>query len=65
MHVARRSLFINLASVAWAFNVTSSVPPEEIDTLAFTSAANSHPLPFPACVGQASVRRMGADVALL
>ena len=38
------------ASLAWAFNITSSVPAEETDTLAFTSAANSHPLPFEACV---------------
>jgi hypothetical protein len=50
MHVANRSLFINFASLAWAFNITSSVPAEETDTLAFTSAANSHPLPFEACV---------------
>jgi len=50
MHVANRSLFINFASLAWAFNITSSVPAEETDTLAFTSAANSHPLPLEACV---------------
>ncbi|SPO27511.1 related to Cytochrome P450 [Ustilago trichophora] len=49
LHVAMRSLTINLACMAWCFDISHpSGEPEKVDTLAFNSAANSHPLPFPA-----------------
>lgn len=49
LHVAMRSLAINLACMAWCFDIQHpSGDPEKVDTLAFNSAANSHPLPFPA-----------------
>ena len=44
LHVATRSLAINLACIAWCFNISET--DGEIDTFAFTSAANSRPLPF-------------------
>ncbi|TKY86331.1 hypothetical protein EX895_005156 [Sporisorium graminicola] len=47
LHIAMRSLTINLACIAWCFDITSG-DPDKVDTLAFTSAANSHPLPFDA-----------------
>lgn len=47
LHIAIRSLTINLACMAWCFNI-SSKHPDQVDTLAFTSSANSHPLPFDA-----------------
>ncbi|PWZ01325.1 cytochrome P450 [Testicularia cyperi] len=49
LHIATRSLLINSACIAWCFNVKHpSGDPCQVDTLAFTSAANSHPLPFKA-----------------
>ncbi|KAI9026729.1 cytochrome P450 [Hyaloraphidium curvatum] len=47
LHVAMRSLFINLACMAWCFDILPAGP-DPVDTFAFTSAANSHPLPFAA-----------------
>ncbi|KAL5527311.1 hypothetical protein ACEPAG_6102 [Sanghuangporus baumii] len=44
-HVANRSVFINTASLLWAFNISQD-PSSPIDSLAFTDTANSHPLPF-------------------
>ncbi|EED79493.1 predicted protein, partial [Postia placenta Mad-698-R] len=41
----RRSLFINTALALWAFNISQD-PARPIDILAFTDAANAHPLPF-------------------
>ncbi|SJX62433.1 related to Cytochrome P450 [Sporisorium reilianum f. sp. reilianum] len=47
LHVAMRSLTINLACMAWCFDIRHpSGKPDMVDTLAFTSTANSHPLPF-------------------
>ena len=49
LHVATRSLAINIACMAWCFDIKHpSGDPDKVDTLAFTSSANSHPLPFPA-----------------
>ncbi|UZJ51803.1 hypothetical protein CBS101457_001123 [Exobasidium rhododendri] len=47
-HVADRSLFIVTTSLLWAFNISAPHKPEDTDTLAFDSRANSHPLPFKA-----------------
>lgn len=44
-HVADQSLFINTALALWAFNISQD-PARPIDILAFTDAANAHPLPF-------------------
>jgi hypothetical protein len=48
-NVAERSIFINCAILLWAFDFEA---PDgdigKVDTLAFSSAANSHPLPFKA-----------------
>ena len=41
--VANNSVFINVALVLWAFRLDEK-PGRTIDTLAFTSTANSHPL---------------------
>jgi hypothetical protein len=55
MHVATRSLLITTANLLWTFNISKAtqVDPQtgkeaeiDIDTLAFTNVANSHPLPF-------------------
>ncbi|GHJ87894.1 hypothetical protein NliqN6_4296 [Naganishia liquefaciens] len=46
-HIADRSVFINTSSLLWAFRV-SQEEGKPIDTLAFTNAANSHPLPYTA-----------------
>lgn len=49
-HVADRSVFINTATLLWAFDITKAKDEHgadiDIDTTAFTSTANSHPLPF-------------------
>lgn len=47
-HVAERSIFIVCSSLLWAFTMDGPHKPEETDTLAFDSRANSHPLPFAA-----------------
>ncbi|OSX64838.1 hypothetical protein POSPLADRAFT_1053647 [Postia placenta MAD-698-R-SB12] len=44
-HVADQSLFINTALALWAFNISQDSA-RPIDILAFTDAANAHPLPF-------------------
>ncbi|KAJ9096005.1 hypothetical protein QFC21_005369 [Naganishia friedmannii] len=44
-HIADRSVFINTSNLLWAFNI-AQVKDQPIDTLAFTNAANSHPLPY-------------------
>ncbi|KAJ9111560.1 hypothetical protein QFC20_002534 [Naganishia adeliensis] len=46
-HIADRSVFINTSNLLWAFDVAESKD-KPIDTLAFTNAANSHPLPYEA-----------------
>ncbi|KAF5370353.1 hypothetical protein D9758_006931 [Tetrapyrgos nigripes] len=46
-HVANRSVFINTALLLWAFRISED-PNSPIDTMAFTSSANIHPLPFKA-----------------
>jgi len=45
-HVAHRSVFINAATLFWAFTISpdSSAPP--IDPWAFTLSSNTHPMPF-------------------
>ncbi|EPQ28871.1 uncharacterized protein PFL1_03673 [Pseudozyma flocculosa PF-1] len=49
LNVAMRSLHINIACMAWAFDIAQpDGRPERVDTFAFNSAANSHPLPFDA-----------------
>ncbi|GAC72208.1 cytochrome P450 CYP2 subfamily [Moesziomyces antarcticus T-34] len=49
LHIAMRSLIINLAAMAWCFDIAHpSGRPDHVDDLAFNSAANSHPLPFEA-----------------
>lgn len=58
LHIAMRSLAINLACMAWCFDIQHpSGNPENVDTFAFTSAANSHPLPFPAVFKYRSLAR--------
>lgn len=51
-HVALNSVMINAALLLWAFDIKKQRDKDgrevEIDTLAFTSTANSHPLPFQA-----------------
>jgi len=44
-HMATGSIFLNLALILWAFNLTPDVK-NPIDTYAFTESANTHPLPF-------------------
>jgi len=49
-HIANQSVLINTANLLWAFDISKERDAEgkevEIDTLAFTNTANSHPLPF-------------------
>lgn len=51
-HVALNSVLINAALMLWAFEIGKAKDEHgnevEIDTLAFTNTANSHPLPFQA-----------------
>ncbi|TXT09082.1 hypothetical protein VHUM_02556 [Vanrija humicola] len=51
-HVANNSVLINAALMLWAFDVRPEADESgnevDIDTLAFTNTANSHPLPFKA-----------------
>jgi hypothetical protein len=52
-NVAERSILINSAILLWTFNIRApDARPDKVDTLAFNSAANSHPLPFKAWVLQ-------------
>ncbi|KAE9405427.1 cytochrome P450 [Gymnopus androsaceus JB14] len=44
-HMATGSIFLNLALVLWAFNLTPDAK-NPIDTYAFTESANAQPLPF-------------------
>lgn len=49
LHITMPSLAINLACMAWCFDIQHpSGNPEKVDDLAFDSKANSHPLPFEA-----------------
>ncbi|THV06986.1 hypothetical protein K435DRAFT_789073 [Dendrothele bispora CBS 962.96] len=43
--LAGESVFINAALLLWAFRISEN-PKSPIDTTAFTSTANVHPLPF-------------------
>jgi len=51
-HIANQSVYINTATLLWAFNITKQKDangrPVEIDTLNFTNTVNSHPEPFQA-----------------
>ncbi|KAI5474721.1 hypothetical protein MNV49_002546 [Pseudohyphozyma bogoriensis] len=53
-NVADRSTFITISNLLWAFNFTKKRDQAgreiEIDSLAFTDVANSHPLPFAASI---------------
>ena len=63
LHIAMRSLAINLACMAWCFDIEHpSGDPDQVDTLAFNSSANSHPLPFPARFVYRSLARERAVV---
>lgn len=46
-HIANNSVYINTALLLWAFDITQ-VKGQEIDTLAFSNTANSHPHRFKA-----------------
>lgn len=51
-HIANQSVYINAATLLWAFNITkkrdANGRPIEIDTLNFTNTVNSHPELFQA-----------------
>jgi hypothetical protein len=46
-HIANRSVFINMALLLWALEITEA-PTHPMDPMAFTGTANVHPLPFAA-----------------
>lgn len=51
-HIAKNSLFINIARLLWAFNIertSENGVSAEIDPLAFSQGFNSRPLDFEAC----------------
>ncbi len=60
LNIAERSIFINAAILLWAFDFRAPGGKiDEVDTLAFTSAANSHPLPFQAEINYRSDKHRG------